>query len=38
MTKRDGKREKLVGRWQLPEALAAELQDFSTAHRGAPEP
>jgi hypothetical protein len=28
---------KLVGRWQLPEPLALELQDLAEAHRGAPE-
>jgi hypothetical protein len=31
------KHEKLVGRWKLPESLFYELQDFSEAHRGAPD-
>jgi hypothetical protein len=31
------KREKLLGRWKLPEALTHELEDFCDAHRGAPE-
>ncbi|HYL33876.1 MAG TPA: hypothetical protein VEU53_12090 [Stellaceae bacterium] len=30
-------KEKLIGRWKLPESLAFMLQDFSEAHRGAPD-
>lgn len=31
------KREKLIGRWKLPEALFYDFQDFCEAHRGSPE-